>query len=175
VSSVWLLLATSLTVVLAFAGVIWMRVRAQHELGAGEWQDALNFSIDKYRPMERLLCRDDEHFLRSQPGFHPSMLKTLRRDRRRVFRCYLGAIRRDFNGLYLAARQSVLLSDLEYSGLLQSVIKQRLVFYWAFGMVEWRLALYTLGVGTVDVQPVLDLLNAMRESAIALRPLPNAA
>lgn len=170
-----LLTATFFAIVLAFAGLFWMRVRARSEFGAREWQDALSFSTDKYRPMERLLSREDADFLRNQPGFRPSMLKTLQRDRRRVFRAYLRDIRRDFDILYLAARQAVLLSDLEHSSLLHAVVRQRFVFYWALGMIELRLAAYSLGLGTVDVRPILDMAEAMREAALALRPIPAAA
>lgn len=171
-SPAWMLFGTCVTVVLAFAGVVWLRVRTGSEFGSREWEDALSFSIDRYRPMERLLCLDDAEFLRNQPGFESSMLVSLRRDRRRVFRSYLRSIRRDFEGLYLAARQSVLLNELNNTGLLQAVIRQRMLFYFAFGLVEARLALYTLGLGTVDVRPVLDLVEAMRQSAVLLRPAP---
>ncbi len=173
--SPWLLLiATTVTVGLAFAGLVLMRTRTRPEFGAREWRDALSFSIDKYRPMERLLSRDDADFLRAQAGFNPSMLKTLRRERLKIFRAYLQSMRRDFALLYLAARQSVLLSDLQQSPMLQDVIQQRLVFYWAMSRVEFRLALYSFGIGSVDVRPLLELVDAMRDAAVTLRPVPAA-
>src|SRR5512138_3272273 len=50
----------------------------------------------KYRPMERLLQRDDFRFLASQPGFSPRLGRRFRRERRRIFRAYFRSLKRDF-------------------------------------------------------------------------------
>ncbi len=58
-----------------------------------------NFSVSKYRPMERLLSEEYFEFLVSQEGYEPKIGKRLRSERRRIFRGYLRSIRRDFQRL----------------------------------------------------------------------------
>ena len=42
------------------------------------------FSLARYRVMERLLSEADYTFLAAQPGYHPSLAKKLRRERRKL-------------------------------------------------------------------------------------------
>src|SRR5438105_538368 len=56
----------------------------------------LVLSLDKYRPMERLLQEDDFRFLANQPGFSPQLGRRFRTERRRIFRGYLRNLRKDF-------------------------------------------------------------------------------
>jgi hypothetical protein len=149
-----------------------MRRRAASRVSPMDWEWAADFSIDKYRPMQRLLSEDDCVFLKSQPGYHPSMLQTLRKDRRRVCRAYLRSLYLDFDRLYWAAKEAVIFSHANELGLLRMIVRQRTVFLWALSMVEVRLALHALGVGTVDLRPVLGSLEAMRDAARILQPVP---
>src|SRR5207237_4592544 len=59
----------------------------QPESGAALDQ-CLVLSIEKYRPMERLLREDDLRFLSAQSGFSAALGRRFRRDRRRIFRGY---------------------------------------------------------------------------------------
>ena len=52
-----------------------------------DWIDDL--SVERYRPMLRLLDERDIEFLRSQPGFTPRMAARLRAQRTQIFRGYL--------------------------------------------------------------------------------------
>ncbi len=155
-----LVLSTSVFVTLAFLGLLWMRRQGTGTVLEEDCDWAEDFSATKYRPMARLLSEDDIRFLESQPGFHPSMIRTLRRDRRRVFRSYLRSLRRDFNRLYVTAKQAALYSD-PADGLAPAILRQRLAFYQASLLVEVRLALYTAGIGTVDVAPLIAAVEQM--------------
>jgi len=62
------------------------------------------FSIEKYRPMERLFSDEDYDFLAAQAGASAGITKRLRVARRRVFRQYLRCLSRDFDRLYTAAK-----------------------------------------------------------------------
>ena len=62
------------------------------------------FSIARYRPMERLLSDDDYRFLESQPAFNPRLEKKLRTERRAIFSSYLGYLAQDFERLYRATQ-----------------------------------------------------------------------
>src|SRR6266404_2246135 len=59
-----------------------------------EWIDEL--SVERYRPMMRLLDGADLDFLRSQPGFTPQAAAKLRIQRCQIFRGYLRALSTDF-------------------------------------------------------------------------------
>lgn len=47
--------------------------------------------------------------------------------------------------------------------LARNILKQRLMFSWALGGVEVRLALQSLGLGTVDVRGLVGVMETMRE------------
>lgn len=166
-----LLIAVSLTVILGFAGLLMVRRRAAYHSATPDWDWAKDFSLEKYRPMQRLLCPDDYAFLKVQRGYQPSMARTLRQDRRRVFRSYLASLRRDFNRLYHTAKVALLLGDSDQAALMHALVRQRMIFYVALCLVEFRLGLYALGIGTVDIRPVLGALEAMRDSTRVFQPV----
>lgn len=155
-----LVLGTSVFVALAFLGLLWMRRQGGAQALQEDWTWAEDFSADKYRPMARLLSEDDIRFVESQPGYHPSLIRALRKDRRRVFRSYLRSLRRDFNRLYTIAKQAALYAD-PADELAAAIVKQRVAFYQASFLVEVRLALYSAGIGTVDVRPMIEALEQM--------------
>src|SRR5688572_20360045 len=103
-------LSIGVLLLLAFAAMI------RHILGVppiaeedhGTWLDT--FSVTRYRPMERLLSKEDFEFLASQPGYDPGMSRKLRAERRRIFRSYLRQLRIDFIRLHQVARLLVLYS-----------------------------------------------------------------
>ncbi len=165
----WFLFAVSFIVLLGFAGVM-IRRRAASQSDGPDWNWARDFSIDKYRPMQRLLSQEDYTFLKSQPGYHPSMARTLRSSRRQAFRSYMSSLRHDFDRLYLSAKFAVLHSDTDQSELVTAIFKQRVIFYSALCLIEVRLGLYTLGIGSVDIRPVLGALEAVRDATRVLQP-----
>ena len=161
----------SLTVGLGFVGLVIMRRRAGSRASATDWDWARDFSVEKYRPMQRLLSEEDQRFLKAQSGYQPSLSRTLRKDRCRIFRSYLRSLRRDFNRLYWAAKESVLYSASDETQMVQAIVRQRAIFYLALCRVELSLALYTLGVATVDVYPVLEALAALRDATRVPQPV----
>ena len=131
-----------------------------------DWYE--RFSITRYRPMERLLSGEDREFLVAQAGFRPQILKTLRAERRRIFRGYLRCLSRDFNRLYLAGRLLMLDAAEDRPDLARILLRQRVLFAYAMLAVEIRLLLHALGVGTVDVRLLVASLEEMRAR---LRPV----
>lgn len=99
------------------------------------------FSVEAYRPMERLLLEDDIHFLRRQIGFEPHMEKRLRVDRRRVFRAYLRNLTADFRLLHRAARILVSQHPEDRPDLAAGLVRQQLLFWWRLAGVHTRLCL----------------------------------
>lgn len=134
-----------------------------------EWSS--EFSIARYRPMERLFLEEDYDFLAAQPGFHPKIAKKLQAERRRVFRRYLRCLRHDFERLATAAKVLLLEAPVDSPDLARGLLKQRMIFSYAMANVETRLVLQTLGIGKVDVRPLVDAVESMR---LHLRQLSHA-
>lgn len=126
-----------------------------------EW--CRQFSIAKYRPMERLFADDDYEFLAAQPGFHPRIYRKLQAERRRVFRRYLRCLSHDFNRLSTVAKLLLLHAPQDRPDLASTLLKQKLIFSYAMAAVQCRLVLQTLGLGTVDVRRLVAALEAMRQ------------
>jgi hypothetical protein len=170
VTESWLLITVSLTVLLGFFGLILLRWRGRSHAPEADWNWIRDFSPERYRPMERLLSKEDDLFLRSQPGYDPSMSRTLRTGRRRVFRSYLQSLRRDFNRLYYVAKVCAIYGAGDQSELVSAIARQRVVFYRVLFQVEVRFALHWAGVGEVDIRPLLEPLSALRAVACSFEP-----
>lgn len=129
-----------------------------------------SFSLEKYRPMERLFLAEDFAFLSSQPGFTPKLARRLRSERRKIFRRYLRSLSRDFDRLYAAIKLLMLDSAQDRPDLALALFKQRLMFRYALAAVHCRLVLQTLGLGTVDARGLVSVVRAMRDQLQALVP-----
>jgi hypothetical protein len=142
---------------------VFRRLVSRHKEADADLEWCRDFSIARYRPMERLFVEDDYDFLASQPGFHPRISRKLQTERRRVFRHYLRCLRRDFDRLSTAAKMVLVHAAEDRPDLATTLLKQRLVFRYAMLVVEFRLTLQTLGIGKVDVRRLVSSLEAMRD------------
>ncbi len=120
-----------------------------------------DFTVAKYRPMERLFSEGDYEFLAAQPGFSVRITRRLQAERRRIFRRYLRVMSRDFERLLLAAKTMLVHSSQDCPDLAKALIRCRLVFLWALAQVQLRLALEACGIGTVNVRPLVEALEAL--------------
>src|SRR5712691_10100392 len=116
----------------------------------------------KYRPMERLLQKDDFRFLAAQSGFSPQLGRRFRTERRRIFRAYLRNLRRDFSRLSSAFRILIVHSVEDRGDLAKSLMRMRVMF--AFGMlaVEGRLLMHAAGMGAINVSGLVASLDTMQ-------------
>jgi hypothetical protein len=149
---------TAVVVVLLLQRLKAREDEAQADLG---WSS--EFSIAKYRPMERLFLEEDYDFLAAQPGFHPKIYRKLQSERRRVFRHYLRCVQRDFDRLLTAAKTMLLAAPDDRPDLARAILKQRLLFSYAMWTVRFRLLLQTLGIGSVDVRRLVAAMEGMRD------------
>ena len=143
--------------------LLFRRVHARAEAAQTDLGWSSEFSITKYRPMERLFLEEDYDFLAAQPGFHPKIYGKLQAERRRVFRHYLRCLRKDFNRLSTAAKTLLLMAPHDRPDLARNILRQRVMFSWALWGVEVRLMLQTVGLGTVDVRGLVGSMESMRE------------
>jgi hypothetical protein len=125
-----------------------------------DWIDEL--SVDRYRPMMRLLDDSDLEFLRSQPGFTPRMASRLRARRSQVFRGYLRRLSADFHRVCTAVKVLMLQSKRDRPDLAAVLVRQQALFALGMAMVQARLFLYRWDLCTVDVRALVQTFDVMR-------------
>ena len=132
-------------------------------------------SVERYRPMMRLLDGSDVAFLRSQPGFTPARETALRIGRCRLFRGYLGLIESDFRRVMAALKVLLTQSRYDRPDLASILLRHQLMFAFGITLVKIRLALYQLGLGAVDASILVKTFEAMRLELRSLTPAMAAA
>jgi hypothetical protein len=135
-----------------------------------EWIDEL--SVERYRPMMRLLDGGDLEFLRSQPGFTPGMALKLRIQRCQIFRGYLRCLNTDFKRVCTALKVLMLQSRHDRPDLAAALVRNQVTFASGMMAVQFRLALYRWGLCGVDATSLVKIFDLMR---LELRRLVPAA
>lgn len=161
--NVWIS-ASILTFVLAVPLFLALRLllfRADLNFSA-EWLDA--FSIDNYRPMQRLLNESDYDFLASQPGFNANIASELRAERKRIFRAYLRQLNSDFQRLVYIGNLMVVQSSVDRSDLASAISQARVRFFWSCLQAEMSLALDPLPLGKINPANLIDSLALVLSS-----------
>lgn len=166
----WVVTVGSLTGLLWVLTQMLLRRRSAAPLDSDEPAD---FSLDRYQPMGRLMAEEDLVFLKSQPGYRAEMGVRWKRERRRIFRLYLAELKADFRRLHAQARELVAASGADSAALVEVLMKQQFTFLMATTALEFRLALQWIGIGRVDITPLIELVEAMRTD-LAQRTAPHA-
>jgi len=151
---------------------LWRRTHAA-ESDPLDWLDG--FSTSRYEPMERLFDKADYRFLSSQPGYHPSISRRLRRQRAGIFQSYLGSMIGDFHRVLKAARYIIVCAPEDQSKFARTMWRTRWSFYAAVCAIETRVLLHVLGIGRVDAHRLLAALGRMESSTRQLVPRFEAA
>jgi len=131
-----------------------------------DWIEEL--SLERYRPMMRMLDEQEFRELRSQPGFTPKMLEELRRQRCQIFRGYLRSLRGDFGRVCLALKLLMMQASEDRPDLAGILLRTQMAFAWSVALVQVRLVLFSMGIGTVSLGNLLSLFDGLR---IELRTL----
>src|ERR1700722_11342718 len=158
-------IAVSLLAVLTVVAALAYLIRRVGSSGNGlpvtsEWIDDL--SLDRYRPMLRMLDGSDITFLRSQPGFTPDMARKLRAQRTQIFRGYLRSLETDFGRVCAAIKVVMLRSKHDRPDLAEALIREQVTFACAMLSVRFHLVLYSLGVCGVEVSQLVKIFDGMR-------------
>jgi hypothetical protein len=159
----------SLLVVLALA----LTVRKTFAAGArlpvtSQWIDEL--SMERYRPMMRLLDGADLQFLRTQPGFNPRMITRLRVQRCQIFRGYLHCLSADFERVCAAIKMLMLQSRRDRPELAAVLVRHQMLFACCLLIAHSRVLLFRMGLGTVDVSELVNIFDLMRRELRTLLP-----
>ena len=164
----------TLLAVVAILGVIFallfrkMASRFNASQPIDEW--LVNFSVDSYAPMERLLDEHDFIFLAEQPGYDPRIARRLRVERKEIFKGYLRRLVCDFNQLLRIAKFMVVFGSRDQGEFAKSLFRQQLTFYFAVCLLRCRLALYPAVTGTWDVGKLIAAVQDFRNHLQHLEP-----
>jgi hypothetical protein len=140
----------------------------QHLPVTVEWIDEL--SIERYRPMLRLLNQEDLLFLRRQAGFTPQMATKFRIQRCQLFQEYLRQLDADFKRICMALKVLVVQSKYDRPDLASVLVQNQMTFAYGMMMVQVQLVFYRYGFGTVDVAGLVKLFDGMRLELRTLVP-----
>jgi hypothetical protein len=133
-----------------------------------EWIDDL--SLNRYRPMLRMLDGRDIAFLRTQPGYTPDIARKLRSQRTQIFRGYLRSLETDFGRVCSAIKVVMLQSKYDRPELAEALLRQQVTFACAMVSVRARLFLYSVGVSGVEVSNLVKIFDSMRLELLTLAP-----
>ena len=156
--------------------LLWVLIRmllGRRSFATLESDETDGFSLEHYQPMGRLMAEEDLVFLKSQPGYRAEIGERWKREGRRIFRLYLAELKADFRRLHAHARELVAASGADSSALAEVLMKQQVMFLMGTTALEFRLALHWMGVGRVDIAPLIQLVEAMRVD-LAQRTAPHA-
>jgi len=109
-----------------------------------------------YKPMLRLLSKDDMQLVSAAPG----LKRDLRASRRRIFRAYLRCLAKDYSRLFGGVRWIMVNSAVDRPDLAILLSRQRRAFAVAMCRIEWKLALHAMGFDGVKVD-VSGLVGAV--------------
>jgi hypothetical protein len=139
---------------------MWKRSPAERELriSAGWMAD---LSVERYRPMLRLLDDSDLKFLSAQPGFNPRVAIRLRRQRQRIFGCYLTSLQADFRQTCAALSGLMIHSGEDRPDLARLLARKQLTFGLYMLRARWDLALYRWGIGRVNPGSLICLFDSV--------------
>lgn len=133
-----------------------------------EWIDEL--SVERYRPMLRLLDGQDLQFLSTQPGFTRGMASKLRVQRCQVFRGYLRCLCADFSRICAAIKLLMLHSRSDRPDLAAVLVRHQMIFATGMVVVHCRLWLFEAGLCTVDADALVRTFDLMRLELRSLVP-----
>ena len=140
----------------------------QHLPVSAEWIEEL--SIERYRPMLRLLNQEDLHFLHAQPGFTPQMATNFRIRRCQLFQEYLRHLDNDFKRICMALKVLMVQAKHDRPDLASVLVWNQMTFAYGMTMVQFQLVFYRYGVGTVDVTGLVKLFDGLRLELRTLVP-----
>jgi len=121
-----------------------------------------DLSIDRYRPMLRLLNPEDVRRLRAQPGFTWRMANKFRSQRCQLFREYLHSLDADFNRVHMALKVIMVQSKYDRPDLANILVHSKLTFAFRMMIVESQLVCYRYGIGAADFTDIIELFDALR-------------
>jgi hypothetical protein len=143
--------------------LVFARLTAKDRLSSQPDDLQAIFSPTRYKVMERLLGDADEDFVRSHIRRDSPIQRNFRTVRLQIFRGYLHQLSNDFDSVAKALKMLMVSSRADRPDLAGLLMKQQFSFTVAYLRIEFNLVLYRLGWAAVDLQALMQPLNAVRE------------
>jgi hypothetical protein len=124
------------------------------------WLD--EFTIERYRPLERLLDPGDMQFVKCHSGYTPSLGKKLASSRRAAARLFLTELTSDFDRMVRLGREMLVASRQDRPDLLSTLVRQWAAFHFRIFVLRVRLVLAPLGLAPRQPIGLLEALAQMR-------------
>ncbi len=166
-----ILIASVLSVGLMAAVILIAREIASAKTGLplnADWIEDL--SVERYRPMMRLLDDGDLEFLRAEAGASSRSLARLRAQRSRIFLEYLGYLRGDFRRVCTAIKFLMLQSSVDRPDLAALLIRSQATFALVSALMGMRVLLFRWGICGADASVLVRTFDAMRLELRTLSP-----
>ena len=128
-------------------------------------------SVDRYRPMLRLLDGHDFRLLRSQPGFTADMVKRVRLQRCQIFRHYLASLNSDFRQVVQALKLLTAQSPQDRPNPGRHLLYMQILFALGIALARVRLVLYRWGLASVDISSLVAMFDFVRERLREFEPV----
>jgi hypothetical protein len=165
----------AITLILAAVGIACLALGLRWLFRRLSLGPSLPVTVERYRPMLRLLEGDDLRFLQLEPSFTPVMEQDFRRERCRIFRSYLQCLQLDFQRVSMALKVVMVQSRYDRPDLAAALVRTQRAFAFGMLMVYGRLLLYRWGLGSVEVGGLLRVFDSARLELRSLVPVGMAA
>jgi hypothetical protein len=168
-AAVLILLLTCIAPGAAVIVVLWrLRSGAMTLPPTTAWID--EFSVERYRPMLRLLNDTDRQFLCSHSSITPKLVARFRRERCRILRGYLRSLATDFTRVVTALKLVMTQASSDRPDLAALLIRSQVTFAVCMVLAQVQLLLYGFGIGTVSVDASLKVFEGIRLELRTLVP-----
>lgn len=163
------------TVLIAISILACRRLTAMHRQSTvlPDWPG--DVTVDRYRPMLRLLEEDDMRFLRAQPGVTEAMVARLRSQRCQIFRGYLRCLELDFQDASRCLMAVLMQSQTDRADLIPVLLKSRIHFTTGLFIVRCRLLLYRWNLRPAPVARLVQLFEGLQLELLASHPAAGSA
>ena len=141
-------------------GLVFARLIARDRISAppDDWEAIL--SPARYQVMERLLEEADQKLVASLGD--RNLEKKFRKVRIRILRGYMQQLSSDFGCVGKAVKGCMMQSAADRRDLAKILMKQQARFTFTMMALEFKLTLFGMGIGTLDVLGLAGSLNRLR-------------
>jgi len=122
-----------------------------------------DFSLDKYRPLDRLFDPADLQFAAAHPGYTASLGRKLASDRRAAARLFLAELTIDVDRMVAIGREMLAASHHDRPDLAATLFRQWLAFHLRVFSLRVQLRLAPLGFAPRRSAGLLEALTRMRD------------
>jgi hypothetical protein len=161
-----ILVAAVAAVLLLCAFLILIRsVAVESRRESGPAPDVLattgELNATRYRPMVRLLDPQEVAFIERLPGYHPSIGRRLRMERRRVMLTYLSMMKADFDAAFRQATEMLANAPTDQGVFTEVLLRERWRFVFSYWRIRASVALRLTGETPAVVRQLLASMESV--------------